>query len=59
MKNLKWIKPLLIIVAMAAGMGIDKIGGVPRPTPSESIKRTTGLYNQTRLTPTVARPMEK
>ncbi|MEE9369696.1 MAG: mercuric reductase [Pontiella sp.] len=50
-----------ISVAMAAGMGLGKIGGVihPYPTQSEAIKRVAGLYNQTRLTPTVARLMKK
>ena len=50
-----------ISVAMAAGMGLGKIGGVihPYPTQSEAIKRTAGLYNQTRLTPTVAKLMKK
>ncbi|MDF7808401.1 mercuric reductase [Pontiellaceae bacterium B12219] len=49
-----------ISVAMAAKMGLGKIGGVihPYPTRSEAIKRTAGLYNQTRLTPTVAKLME-
>ncbi len=48
-----------ISVAMAAGMGLGKIGGVihPYPTQSEAIKRCAGLYNQTRLTPTVAKLM--
>jgi hypothetical protein len=46
---------------MAAGMGLGKIGGVihPYPTQSEAIKRCAGLYNQTRLTPTVARLMKQ
>jgi len=50
-----------ISVAMAAKMGLGKIGGVihPYPTQSEAIKRTAGLYNQTRLTPTVAKLMKK
>jgi len=50
-----------ISVAMAAKMGLGKIGGVihPYPTQSEAIKRVAGLYNQTRLTPTVARLMKK
>ena len=50
-----------ISVAIAAGMGLGKIGGVihPYPTQSEAIKRVAGLYNQTRLTPTVARLMKK
>lgn len=50
-----------ISVAMAAGMGLGKIGGVihPYPTQSEAIKRTAGLYNQTRLTPTIAKLMKK
>ena len=50
-----------ISVAMAAGMGLGKIGGVihPYPTQSEAIKRVAGLYNQTRLTPTVTRLMKK
>ncbi len=50
-----------ISVAMAAGMGLGKIGGVihPYPTQSEAIKRVAGLYNQTRLTPTVAKLMKK
>jgi pyruvate/2-oxoglutarate dehydrogenase complex dihydrolipoamide dehydrogenase (E3) component len=50
-----------ISVAMAAGMGLGKIGGVihPYPTQSEAIKRVAGLYNQTRLTPAVARIMKK
>ncbi len=49
-----------ISVAMAAGMGLGKIGGVihPYPTRSEAIKRVAGLYNQTRLTPTVAKLMK-
>jgi pyruvate/2-oxoglutarate dehydrogenase complex dihydrolipoamide dehydrogenase (E3) component len=49
-----------ISVAMAAKMGLGKIGGVihPYPTQSEAIKRCAGLYNQTRLTPTVARLMK-
>lgn len=49
-----------ISVAMAAGMGLGKIGGVihPYPTQSEAIKRVAGLYNQTRLTPMVARLMK-
>ena len=49
-----------ISVAMAAGMGLGKIGGVihPYPTRSEAIKRCAGLYNQTRLTPTVAMLMK-
>ncbi|MEA2067924.1 MAG: mercuric reductase, partial [Verrucomicrobiota bacterium] len=36
-----------ISVAMAAGMGLGKIGGVihPYPTQSEAIKRVAGLYN--------------
>jgi pyruvate/2-oxoglutarate dehydrogenase complex dihydrolipoamide dehydrogenase (E3) component len=48
-------------VAMAAGMGLGKIGGVihPYPTQSEAIKRCAGLYNQTRLTPNVARLMKQ
>jgi pyruvate/2-oxoglutarate dehydrogenase complex dihydrolipoamide dehydrogenase (E3) component len=50
-----------ISVAMAAGMGLGKIGGVihPYPTQSEAIKRVAGLYNQTRLTPTIAKLMKK
>ncbi len=50
-----------ISVAMAAKMGLGKIGGVihPYPTQSEVIKRVAGLYNQTRLTPTVAKLMKK
>jgi pyruvate/2-oxoglutarate dehydrogenase complex dihydrolipoamide dehydrogenase (E3) component len=46
-----------ISVAMAAKMGLGKLGGVihPYPTQSEAIKRVAGLYNQTRLTPTVAK----
>ena len=50
-----------ISVAMAAKMGLGKIGGVihPYPTQSEAIKRVAGLYNQTRLTPTVAKLMKK
>lgn len=50
-----------ISVAMAAGMGLGKIGSVihPYPTQSEAIKRVAGLYNQTRLTPTVAKLMKK
>lgn len=49
-----------ISVAMAAGMGLGKIGGVihPYPTQSEAIKRAAGLYNQTRLTPTIAKVMK-
>lgn len=49
-----------ISVAMAAGMGLGRIGGVihPYPTQSEAIKRVAGLYNQTRLTPTVAKLMK-
>lgn len=45
-----------ISVTMAAGMGLGKIGSVihPYPTQSEAIKRTAGLYNQTRLTPFVS-----
>jgi len=48
-------------VAMAAGMGLGKMGGVihPYPTQSEAIKRCAGLYNQTRLTPTIAKLMKK
>ncbi len=50
-----------ISVAMAAKMGLGKIGGVihPYPTQSEAIKRVAGLYNQTRLTPMVAKLMKK
>ncbi len=50
-----------ISVAMAAKMGLGKIGGVihPYPTQSEAIKRVAGLYNQTRLTPLVAKLMKK
>jgi pyruvate/2-oxoglutarate dehydrogenase complex dihydrolipoamide dehydrogenase (E3) component len=50
-----------ISVAMAAKMGLGKIGGVihPYPTQSEAIKRVAGLYNQTRLTPAVAKLMKK
>ncbi len=50
-----------ISVAMAAKMGLGKIGGVihPYPTQSEAIKRIAGLYNQTRLTPTLAKLMKK
>lgn len=50
-----------ISVAMAASMGLGKIGGVihPYPTQSEAIKRVAGLYNQTRLTPTIAKLMKK
>jgi pyruvate/2-oxoglutarate dehydrogenase complex dihydrolipoamide dehydrogenase (E3) component len=50
-----------ISVAMAANMGLGKIGGVihPYPTQSEAIKRCAGLYNQTRLTPPVAKLMKK
>ena len=46
-----------ISTAMAAGMGLGKLGGVihPYPTQAEAIKRVAGLYNQTRLTPLVAR----
>lgn len=49
-----------ISVAMAAGMGLGKLGGVihPYPTQSEAIKRVAGLYNQTRLTPTIAKLMK-
>ena len=49
-----------ISVAMAGGMGLGKIGSVihPYPTQSEAIKRVAGLYNQTRLTPTVAKVMK-
>jgi pyruvate/2-oxoglutarate dehydrogenase complex dihydrolipoamide dehydrogenase (E3) component len=49
-----------ISVAMAGGMGLVKIGGVihPYPTQSEAIKRVAGLYNQTRLTPIVAKAMK-
>ncbi|QBG48726.1 mercuric reductase [Verrucomicrobia bacterium S94] len=48
-----------ISVAMAAGMGLGKIGRVihPYPTQSEAIKRVAGLYNQTRLTPTLTKLM--
>ena len=50
-----------ISVAMAAKMGLGTIGGVihPYPTQSEAIKRVAGLYNQTRLTPMVAKLMKK
>lgn len=46
-----------ISVAMAAGMGLGKLGGVihPYPTQAEAIKRVAGLYNKTRLTPTVSK----
>ena len=49
-----------ITLAMAAKMGLGKIGGVihPYPTQSEAIKRTAGLYNQTRLTPTITKLMK-
>jgi pyruvate/2-oxoglutarate dehydrogenase complex dihydrolipoamide dehydrogenase (E3) component len=49
-----------ISVAMAGGMGLGEIGSVihPYPTQSEAIKRVAGLYNQTRLTPTVAKVMK-
>jgi pyruvate/2-oxoglutarate dehydrogenase complex dihydrolipoamide dehydrogenase (E3) component len=50
-----------ISVAMAAGMGLGKLGGVihPYPTQSEAIKRVAGLYNQTRLTPAIALLMKR
>lgn len=50
-----------ISIAMAAKMGLGKIGGVihPYPTQSEAIKRAAGLYNQTRLTPLVAGLLKK
>lgn len=46
-----------ISVAMAAGLGLGSLGSVihPYPTQAEAIKRAAGLYNQTRLTPAVAR----
>jgi len=46
-----------ISTAMAAGMGLGKLGAVihPYPTQAEAIKRVAGLYNQTRLTPFVAK----
>ncbi|MFA7369475.1 MAG: mercuric reductase, partial [Kiritimatiellales bacterium] len=45
-----------ISVAMAAGLGLGKLGSVihPYPTQAEAIKRVAGLYNKTRLTPLVA-----
>lgn len=46
-----------ITTAMNSGIGLGKLGGVihPYPTQAEAIKRVAGLYNKTRLTPTVAR----
>jgi len=46
-----------ISTAMAAGMSLGKLGSVihPYPTQAEAIKRVAGLYNKTRLTPTVAK----
>lgn len=50
-----------ISVAMTAKMGLGKLGGVihPYPTQSEAIKRVAGLYNQTRLTPFVAKNLKR
>lgn len=46
-----------ITTAMNSGIGLGKLAGVihPYPTQAEAIKRVAGLYNKTRLTPTVAR----
>lgn len=44
-----------ITLAMVAGIGLKTIGDVihPYPTQAEAIARAAGLYNRTRLTPTV------
>ncbi|UOD35698.1 mercuric reductase [Deferribacteraceae bacterium V6Fe1] len=44
-------------VAMANNVGLGKLAGVihPYPTQSEVVKRVAGLYNKSRLTPTVAK----
>ncbi|MFN8446970.1 MAG: mercuric reductase [Caldilineaceae bacterium] len=44
-----------ITLAMVAGIGLKTIGEVihPYPTQAEAIARVAGLYNRTRLTPTV------
>ena len=46
-----------ISVAMAAGMGLGKIGGVihPYPTQAEALKRAAGLHARGRATPAVTR----
>lgn len=46
-----------ITTAMVTKTGLGKLGSVihPYPTQSEAIKRVAGLYNKTRLTPTVAK----
>lgn len=48
-------------VAMAAGMGLGKLGGVihPYPTEAEAIRRVGDLYNRTRLKPWVKTLMGK
>jgi pyruvate/2-oxoglutarate dehydrogenase complex dihydrolipoamide dehydrogenase (E3) component len=45
-----------ISVAMAAGMGLGKLGDVihPYPTQAEIIKRVAGVYKKTLLTPRIA-----
>ncbi|MBX3015118.1 MAG: mercuric reductase [Caldilineaceae bacterium] len=44
-----------ITLAMVAGVGLQTIGNVihPYPTQAEAIARTAGLYTRSRLTPTV------
>lgn len=46
-----------ITTAMSAGIGLGRLGSVihPYPTQADAIRRTAGLYNKTRLTPTVSR----
>lgn len=50
-----------ITVAMSAGMGLGGIAGVihPYPTQAEAIKGAASEWRKTRLTPMVARLMEK
>jgi len=50
-----------ITTAMKAKLGLGGIAGVihPYPTQAEAIKRVSGMYNKTRLTPFVAKILKK
>jgi len=50
-----------LTTAIAAGVGLGKIGDVihPYPTQADAIRRAAGLYSRTRLTPFVAGLMKR
>ena len=50
-----------ISLAMTAGVGLGRIGGVihPYPTQAEAIKHVGDAYNRTRLTPFLKKAFKK